>query len=589
MPFNKSFVLDHAEDSTSQKIKNQVFVEGSGAREDVFTSDQKSNSSQGTESDPDVRPEHKNLDKPQIYNGLDDRAEAEYKGGGLSGRPYQVRDKVESSVDGRSSVLAFPSVILSDVRDHNTTIYGDYIYFNSVEQDLMGSLSSAGAVIGVWFSSLFGKCLGKRRILMCLSLAGLFSWVAIALSPDSTLCLAFRVLNGCVYGGVSVTGLSYIIEATDDVMRGPLTVGGSASISIGQVLSVVPAYWLRYYQVAFVDCVFPILFFVCSVFLMPDSPTALVLAGHRDKARRILTRLHIKGVDVDAQIKGFEEINKLHQEANVFRALTSPKVIQRLGIVFVLFIIQVFSGYTIFVAQTARILEDSGSTVEATLSTFLVQASQLFGICISVSLVRRLGRRGCLLVSHFVMAVSVALLAVFVLKTEQSSLGDSTVTTVEPSMEAQTWLMPHGEDGETDSFYANWPISMSVRWLGDYIETMSVGNSSVVPDSSNDGAGNLGWVPLACLFSTQLGAAIGVQSIPFILSSEYFPTAIRAQAASICVTWAMVLGVISLQMYSPLQAALTQAGLLFLHCAVSVLALPFTFFVVQETVGKSVG
>jgi hypothetical protein len=47
----------------------------------------------------------------------------------------------------------------------------------------------------------------------------------------------------------------------------------------GQVLSVVPAYWLRYYEVAFLDCIFPALFLICCVLFFPHSPTALVLSG----------------------------------------------------------------------------------------------------------------------------------------------------------------------------------------------------------------------------------------------------------------------------------------------------------------------
>lgn len=38
-----------------------------------------------------------------------------------------------------------------------------------------------------------------------------------------------------------------------------------------------------------------------------------------------------------------------------------------------------------------------------------------------------------------------------------------------------------------------------------------------------------GWVPLACLVVSQTGVALGVNGIPFILSQEYFPTAIRPQ------------------------------------------------------------
>lgn len=37
------------------------------------------------------------------------------------------------------------------------------------------------------------------------------------------------------------------------------------------------------------------------------------------------------------------------------------------------------------------------------------------------------------------------------------------------------------------------------------------------------------WVPLACLLTFMLAAAVGIMSVPYILATEYFPTAVRAQ------------------------------------------------------------
>lgn len=76
-----------------------------------------------------------------------------------------------------------------------------------------------------------------------------------------------------------------------------------------------------------------------------------------------------------------------------------------------------------------------------------------------------------------------------------------------------------------DSFYSRSAASMSVKWIGRYLR-------ETVPDSGG-AEEQYGWVPLVCLVVTQLGAAIGIQNIPFILSSEYFPTSIRPQVNQI--------------------------------------------------------
>ncbi|XP_018011874.1 putative metabolite transport protein YwtG [Hyalella azteca] len=593
MPFSRSFVLDHSQDEPSKKIQNQILASDREHHNYAYVRDNKSINSSSSSGSEACETNVCKVDNTS-YSGerYSEARRNEYPSYRIEGRPYQVVVVFMMSFAFLciGGVLVFPSVILSDVRVYNTTIYGSQMSFTKVQQDLMGSLSSVGAVLGVWGGVLSQRFVSKIKVFIGIAVIACVSWVAIALSPYAWLCLLFRVLNGVVYGAVTATGIAYIVEVTDDVLRGPLTLVCAASISIGQVLSVVPAYWLRFYEVAFVDCIFPALFLICCIFFLPHSPTALVLSGKLGDAKRILTRLRIKGTDVDAQIKDFQEINKLHRQTNAVKSLANREVLKRLGIVFVLFIIQVFSGYTIFVAQTARILEDSGSTMEATLATFLVQLSQLLGISISVVLVKWLGRRGCLLLSHLIMAVSVAVLAIFVLQTRASG-GDrmsNNVTVVDDEQNVPTWQIPQQADEETgDNVYFRSAAWMSVEWLHDYLQTTA--ENSTLAGTSTAAVGEYGWVPLVCLVCAQMGAAVGIQSIPFILSSEYFPTAIRPIASAICVSVAMILGVLNLQLYSPLQDALSQAGLLFLHSAVSVLAIPFTFFMVQETVGKSVG
>ena len=47
----------------------------------------------------------------------------------------------------------------------------------------------------------------------------------------------------------------------------------------GQLVGVLPAYWLPYYHVAFVNSSVPAIFFLATIFIIPDSPTALTLEG----------------------------------------------------------------------------------------------------------------------------------------------------------------------------------------------------------------------------------------------------------------------------------------------------------------------
>lgn len=50
-----------------------------------------------------------------------------------------------------------------------------------------------------------------------------------------------------------------------------------------------------------------------------------------------------------------------------------------------------------------------------------------------------------------------------------------------------------------------------------------------VPPPSRPSETSWSWVPLACLMLAALGQSLGTGPIPWILSPEYFPTAIRSQ------------------------------------------------------------
>lgn len=50
-----------------------------------------------------------------------------------------------------------------------------------------------------------------------------------------------------------------------------------------------------------------------------------------------------------------------------------------------------------------------------------------------------------------------------------------------------------------------------------------------------------------------------------------------------------VMNFAALQLYTPMQAVLTQAGLYWFYASVSAFGVVFTFFCVRETKGKAVG
>ncbi|XP_037778822.1 facilitated trehalose transporter Tret1-like isoform X2 [Penaeus monodon] len=183
----------------------------------------------------------------------------------------------------------------------------------------------------------------------------------------------------------------------------------------------------------------------------------------------------------------------------------------------------VLKGYQVISANTSRMFEAAGSSLDDSLATIIVNVVQVAAAVAASLLMDRLGRRRSTMLSYGVMCAALGGLAVYLL---------------------------------------------------------AAGEQDPRP---------LAWVPLVCLMVTQGAVTVGVNPVPFILSSEYFPTRIRAWAAGICYTVGNLAGFLALQLYTPMLEALGQVGLYAFYSAVCLAGVPFTYFFVRETTGAKVG
>nr|XP_027221823.1 solute carrier family 2, facilitated glucose transporter member 8-like [Penaeus vannamei] len=75
-----------------------------------------------------------------------------------------------------------------------------------------------------------------------------------------------------------------------------------------------------------------------------------------------------------------------------------------------------------------------------------------------------------------------------------------------------------------------------------------------------------------------VGSSFGVNPVPHILANEYFPTWVRSQASSICISISTMASFVALQVYTPMQDGLTQAGMYGFYAAVCAIGIPYTYF-----------
>ncbi|XP_047483521.1 facilitated trehalose transporter Tret1-like [Penaeus chinensis] len=453
------------------------------------------------------------------------------------------------------SMFTFPSVVATDLLHSNTTIYGTPISFGN-SLDMLGSLVQLGSLPGAWAVAGLAVVLGRRYSMMISGIVALLAWLGVGLSPSSVGVLVSRAVSGMAMGGLTVVVNIYAIELSDPDVRGMMGMMLNLGIMAGQLVTVSVGYETRYFVVALIDSLIPAIFFLGLIWL-PESPSFLVLKGRDEEARKVIRQLRGEHINVDEEIHNYRAMNEGREGRTVWRGLMQPRILKNLGIVSMLFVIVFFSGFFIVNANASRMFKAAGSTIDANLAAIIINIVQLIGGFIGFLLADKFGRKGLLYSGLTLMCISLTGLATYVGLTES-----------------------HDGDGFPDDLLGNTTATPSIStFTNEQIDVMSEG--PVIQRH--------GWIPLACLIVCQFGAAFGVNAIPFILSTEYFPTWIRAQASGICFSVYTAASFSALQLYTPMREGLTQAGLYGFYACVSAVGIPFTYFFITETSGQQVG
>ncbi|XP_069985325.1 facilitated trehalose transporter Tret1 [Penaeus vannamei] len=425
------------------------------------------------------------------------------------------------------AILPWPSPALSDMARNNATLVGTEISLTSAEKDMTGSLVYLGTLFGAWAAGVLVSAVGRRRSLQLIVAPYVVGWLINGLAPNPPVLLTGRFILGVAGGMTTIAGYAFVVELADAHLRGTMATIPTMGIVLGGLYTVSLGYVLAWHVLAFV-CILPPLLLLVGSFFLPESPSYLVVKGRRQQALVILRRLRGDYADVEAEVADLERRNRVGGGESGWRGLLKADVLKRIAVVVTLFALMQLCGNFVFMIYTARVLQATGAPLDPDAITAIAGALKVGGTLAAILLMDRVGRRNCLIGSHAVNAACLLILGTYVHLAEGAEPGD-------------------------DSF--------------DRLE----------------------WVPTVCVCVSLFFCDIGVHPVPYVLSSEYFPTNLRAQASSICISAGTVLTFLVLQLYSPMMELLTQAGLYWFYGATSVVGVVFCFVAVIETKGKAVG
>ncbi|KAK7068322.1 hypothetical protein SK128_016641 [Halocaridina rubra] len=427
------------------------------------------------------------------------------------------------------STLTWPSPALSDMLTNNGTLVGTEINFNSLEKDMTGSLVYLGTLFGAWFAGWMVSAYGRHRSLQMTAIPYLLGWLMSALAPTTAVLLSGRFILGIAGGGTSIAGYAYVVELADVNIRGMMATLPTMGVVLGNLYTVTLGYFLQWHHLTLV-CSIPTILFMVLTFILPESPSYLVITGQRQQALTILRKLRGDYANVDEEIAELERRNATGTDSKSggWRGLLQKQVLKRISVVTALFFMMQLCGNFVLMIYTARILEATGAPLDPDAITAIAGSLRVAGTLAAIFLLDIIGRRYCLVISHAINACCLLILGTYVYLAENA--------------------------GPDQEIYES-----------------------------------LTWVPTVCVTVALFICDIGVHPVPYILSSEYFPTNIRSQASSVCISAGTVFSFLALQMYSPMQETLTQAGLYWLYAATSIIGVFFSFVAVTETKGMIVG
>nr|XP_027231077.1 facilitated trehalose transporter Tret1-2 homolog [Penaeus vannamei] len=446
--------------------------------------------------------------------------------------------------------LTWPNVFASDVIVNNSTFFGTQITCSDWQMDMVGSMLFLGSLPGFLFAGWLVRALGRRWSMVAASLPGLLGAILICLALNTEMVLVGRFLEGAMFGMMGVATRTYIVEIADTEIRGSAAVVVNLMMQVGSVSVIALGIPLKWYQVSFVSIGILACYCLLLVPWLPESPTFLIVTNKDEEAKAVLRRLRGPDVDVSKLLQSLRKQNEGVQNTVGWGFLLKRDILRRELILFWLFFFANFTGFQVIKADTARMVASSDFALDGKLSAMLVNANLCVGNLFMLLILDRVGRRRCFVLSLCLLLVAYAILGTFTFYSEQDAV-----------LPVEIELPLLAESNSTvEYFYENVPSETS--WS---------------------------WVPLACLMLAALGQSLGTGPIPWILSPEYFPTAIRSQAMSICTLMGSLQAFASLQLFSPMQNLLTEAGLYWTYSCTAGVGIVYTLLFLQETSGASVG
>ncbi|XP_069703052.1 facilitated trehalose transporter Tret1-like [Periplaneta americana] len=403
---------------------------------------------------------------------------------------------------------------------------GSTLIVTKEEASWIASLGVISNPIGALLAGILMEIFGRKTTVKLTSLPYIIGWVLISLSDDIFKLYAGRFISG-VAVGMATASYVYVAEISKASHRGTLSASGPVHVSLG-VLAIYTLGFVAPWQRVAAMCTLCALLSFAAMCAVPESPPWLASHGRTTEALAALVWLRRNPATAEAELAELQETvlkesNNNAPAPHAVKTFLRPTAWKPFLILLAFFAFQEASGIYIILYYAVNLFQDVGTGLNEYVASIVVGGVRLVMSVVGAVLMRSFGRRTLAVVSGLGMAVSMA------------------------------------AGGGYEHLYSH--LEATDRPLA--------------------------WVPLICVLAHVCVSMVGFLQLPWVMSGELFPLAIRGVMGGLVASLAHLFIFTSVKTYPDLMHSLGTDGTLWLFGASALCGALYCYMFLPETRGKT--
>ena len=286
------------------------------------------------------------------------------------------------------------------------------------------AIALIGCAIGAAVAGRIADRIGRIRCMQISSVLFTISAVGSALPFDIYDLAFWRVIGGFAIGMASVIGPAYIAEVSPAAYRGRLGSFQQGAIVVGIALSQLVNYGilqladgdqrgtiagLEAWQWMLGVMVLPAVLYGLLSFAIPESPRFLISVGRREQAKKVLSEVESKDVDLEARVDEIDLAMRREHKSTFKDLLNGRNFLPIVWVGIGLSAFQQLVGINVAFYYSATLWQSVGINPSGSFFySFTTSIVNIIGTVIAIVLVDRVGRKPLAIVGSCGMTIALA-------------------------------------------------------------------------------------------------------------------------------------------------------------------------------------